>query len=263
MSASSITSPLIERKHWLLPLGVLVLTAPLWLGWFEPGLFYFFNAQLMWLPDLFWSFMSLLGTGWAVFALSSPTLWRAPRVIVSWLCAAPLAGVLTRMGKMMADNPRPLEVLDAQAIHVIGEPLYVAAMPSGHTLTAFAAATAIYFSLPPKGRLRFLWLFALATGVGLSRMAVGAHWPADVAIGAVLGMVSGLSGAWLGGRVPARYLQVNSWLLRAVALMGVYSLYVLWTDKMGFEINLPLQYLLGTFLAVCLLFFVSKTVRHV
>ena len=204
----------------------------------------------------------MLGTGWVVFALTAPMLWRAPRVLVSWLGAAPLAGVFTRIGKVMADSPRPLEVLDAQAIHVIGEPLYVAAMPSGHTLTAFAAATAIYFSLAPLGRRRFLWLFALAAGVGLSRLAVGAHWPADVAIGAVLGIVSGLTGAWLGSRIAEKHVQVNSWLLRGVALVGVYSLYVLWTDRMGFENNMPLQYGLGVFLAACLLIFFSKTVRH-
>jgi membrane-associated phospholipid phosphatase len=261
MSVSPVATPPIVRKHLALPLLVLVLTLPFWTGWFEPRLFYFFNAHLAWMPDLFWSLLSLLGTGWAVFALTAPTLWQAPRIIVSWICAAPLAGVLTRLGKMMADNPRPLEVLDAQAIHVIGEPLYVAAMPSGHTLTAFAAATAIYFSIDSARRLRFLWLFVVAFGVGLSRMAVGAHWPADVSVGAVLGILSGLTGAWLGSRIPAKHLQIQSWLMRGVALFGVYCLYVLWTDKMGFEINMPLQYLLGGFLAMCLLVFCFKTIR--
>ena len=263
MIAPPFATPFNYRKHLLLPIGLFFLSAPLWLGLFEPAMFYFFNSRLALMPDLFWSVLSLLGTGWAVFALTAPMLWRSPQVLVSWLCAAPLAGLFTRLGKMMADNPRPLEVLDAQAIHVIGEPLYVAAMPSGHTLTAFAAATAIYFSLKPQGRQRFLWLFALALGVGLSRLAVGAHWPADVAIGAVLGMDCGLTGVWLCRRIPARHLQVQSWLMRGIAVVGVYSTYVLWTDKMGFEINLPLQYLLGAFLAACLLIFISKTVRHV
>lgn len=262
MNDSPVTPPFITRKHLFVPLFVLVLTTPLWLGVYEPKLFYFFNSQLASMPDLFWSMLSLLGTGWAVFALTAPTLWHRPRIIVSWLCAAPLAGVLTRIGKMMADNPRPLEVLDAQAIHVIGEPLYVAAMPSGHTLTAFAAATAIYFSLAPSGRHRYLWLFALALGVGLSRMAVGAHWPADVSVGAVLGIVSGLTGAWLGSRIPPKYLQAQSWLMRGVALFGVYCLYVLWTDRMGFAINMPLQYSVGGFLAACLLIFSFKTIRR-
>jgi membrane-associated phospholipid phosphatase len=257
----STSSPFISRKRLLLPPLVIVLTAPVWLGVFEPGLFYFFNRQLAALPDVVWSLFSLLGTGWAVFALTAPALWRAPRVIVAWLCAAPLAGVLTRMGKMMVDNPRPLEVLDPQTIHLIGEPLFVAAMPSGHTITAFAAATAIYFSLAPARRRRYLWLYAVAVCVGLSRMAVGAHWPADVSVGAALGIASGLLGAWLASLIKPQYLQPQSWLIRGVALFGGYSLYVLLTDKMGFEINLPYQYVLGVFLAACLAVFVVKTFR--
>ena len=261
MTATPTAAPFITRKHLLLPPLVIVLTAPVWLGLFDPGLFYFFNRQLAALPDIVWSLFSLLGTGWAVFALTAPTLWRAPRVVVAWLCAAPLAGALTRVGKMMADNPRPLEVLDPQTIHLIGEPLFVAAMPSGHTLTAFAAASAIYFSLPPAGRQRFLWLFAVALGVGLSRMAVGAHWPADVAVGAALGLASGLLGAWLCSRIEPQYLRPQSWLVRGVAMFGGYCVYVLLTDKMGFEINLPYKYVLGIFLAACLAVFVVKTLR--
>jgi membrane-associated phospholipid phosphatase len=261
MNATPPAVPPISRKHLLLPPLLLVLTLPLWLKLFEPATFFFFNRQLALLPDIVWSLLSLLGTGWAVFALNAPALWLAPRMIVAWFCAAPLAGVLTRIGKMMANNARPLEVLDPQAIHVIGEPLFVAAMPSGHTITAFTAATAIYFSLAPGRRHRFLWLFVLALGVGLSRIAVGAHWPADVAVGAALGVASGLLGAWLCSRIPPQHLQVQSWLVRGVALFGVYCVYVLLTDKMGFEINLPFQYVLGAYLVVCLLVFVVKTHR--
>jgi len=253
--------PRIARWHWALPFIVLAVTAPLWLGLFEPAVFFFLNRRLMVLPDIVWSLFSLLGTGWAVYALTAPALWRAPHIIVSWLCAAPLAGVLTRLGKMMADNPRPLEVVGEQGIHVIGEPLFIAAMPSGHALTAFAAATAIYFSLVPERRLKFLWLFALAFGVGLSRVAVGAHWPADVAVGAALGIFSGLSGAWLCGFIKAQHLQSQSWLMRGLAVFGLYCLYVLANDEMGFSINKPYQYVLAAFLGACLLVFAKHSLQ--
>jgi membrane-associated phospholipid phosphatase len=256
------TPPRIAPWHWALPFLVAAMTAPLWLGLYEPGVFFFLNRQLMVVPDIVWSLFSLLGTGWAVYALTSPALWRSPRIIVSWLCAAPLAGLLTRMGKMWAFSPRPLEVLGSQGgIHVIGEPLFVAAMPSGHSLTAFAAATAIYFSLAPQGRHRFLWLFGLAFGVGLSRVAVGAHWPADVSVGAALGILSGLTGAWLCSLIKAPYLQPQSWLMRGVGLFGLYCLYVLVSDEMGFAINRPYQYVVAAFLAVCLAVFVFKTLQ--
>lgn len=254
-------SPRIAPWHWTLPFIVAAVTAPLWLGLYEPSVFFFLNRHLMRVPDIVWSMFSLLGTGWAVYALTSPALWRAPRVIVSWLCSAPLAGLLTRLGKMLFDSPRPLEVVGSQGVHVIGEPLFIAAMPSGHALTAFAAATAIYFSLAPRRRQRFFWLFAVAFGVGLSRIAVGAHWPADVAVGAALGIFSGLSGAWLCGFIKAQHLQPQSWLMRGVAVFGLYCLYVLVSDEMGFAINRPYQYMVAAFLGVCLAVFVFKTIQ--
>jgi membrane-associated phospholipid phosphatase len=251
----------IAPWHWALPFALVTLATPLWLGLFKPTLFYTLNRAFGVLPDMVWSLLSLFGTGWAVYAATAPALWRAPHIVLSWLCAAPLAGVLTRLGKMMADNPRPLEVLGAQGIHVIGEPLYVAAMPSGHSMTAFAGATAIYFSLAPQGRRRFLWLFVLAAGVACSRVAVGAHWPADAVVGAAAGLLSGLTGAWLAAHIPARHLRPQAWLMRGVAAFGLYCLYVLWTDEMGFAINMPLQYALGAFLAVCLFIFCVHSLR--
>lgn len=255
MTSPATSARTIAPWHWALPFAVLALTAPLWLGLWEPTVFRTLNRWFSALPDIVWSLFSLFGTGWAIFAASSPALWRAPRLILAWLCAAPLAGVLTRIGKAMADNPRPLEVLGMDGIHVIGEPLFIASMPSGHSITAFAGATAIYFSLAPRTRLRWLGLFVVALGVACSRVAVGAHWPADTAVGAAGGMLSGLTGAWLATRIPARHLQPQAWLMRGVALLGLYALYVLWTDEMGFAINLPYQHVLGAFLAACLLYF--------
>jgi len=247
--------------HWAIPFAVAALTAPLWLAWYEPAVFRTLNRWFSALPDIFWALLSLFGTGWAIYAATAPALWRAPRIILAWLCAAPLAGVLTRVGKAMADNPRPLEVLGVEGINVIGEPLFIAAMPSGHAITAFAGATAIYFTLAPGRRLRWLWLFGVALGVAASRVAVGAHWPADVSVGASIGLLSGLTGAWLAARIPARHLRPQAWLMRGVALFGVYCLYVLWSDAMGFVINLPYQYALGAFLAACLLVFTSRSLR--
>jgi hypothetical protein len=43
----------------------------------------------------------------------------------------------------------------------------------------------------------------------------------------------------------------------------VYCVYVLLTDKMGFEINLPFQYVLGAYLVVCLIVFFVKTLSPV
>lgn len=250
-----------SRKHWLIPLCMALLTMPVWLGLFEPTLFYFMNRQLAVMPDLFWSLLCLLGTAWCLFALTAPLLLRAPRVLMAWLCAAPVAGVFARIGKMVPNNPRPLEVLGIQSVHVVGEPVYIAAMPSGHTLAAFAVATAIYYSSTVQWRPRLAWLFLLALGVALSRLAVGAHWPADVAVGATLGAFSGLAGARLSTTIPSMYLKPQSWFMRSVALFGLVDLYVLVTDNMGFEANQYWQYALALFLVMNLVWFLKSSCR--
>lgn len=251
----------VPRKHWMIPVGLAVLTAPVWLGIFEPTLFYFLNRHLAAVPDLLWSMLCLLGTAWCLFALTSPLLLLAPRVFMAWLCAAPVAGVFARIGKMVPNNPRPLEVLGMQSVHVVGEPVYIAAMPSGHTLAAFAVATAIFFSAKAPTRSRLAWLYILAIGVALSRVAVGAHWPADVVVGATLGVFSGLVGVKLSGTIPAKYLKPQSWVMRWVALFGIVDMYVLVTDNMGFAVNQYWQYALAVFLTANLAWFLRVSIR--
>lgn len=58
-------------------------------------------------------------------------------------------------------------------------------MPSGHTAVSFAGLVMIGMLLPKYKPLTW----GLAVLVGVSRIAVGAHWPSDVLLGAFVGMV--------------------------------------------------------------------------
>ena len=58
-----------------------------------------------------------------------------------------------------------------------------ASFPSGHATTAFATALLLAFWYPRQSGL----FIGLAVLVGLSRVALGAHFPSDVLAGAVLG----------------------------------------------------------------------------
>jgi undecaprenyl-diphosphatase len=69
--------------------------------------------------------------------------------------------------------------------------------PSGHSATAFAAATAVAI-VSPKLRP---WVLALAAGVALSRLYLRVHFPLDVLAGALLGAGVGALAALAAVRV--------------------------------------------------------------
>ena len=65
--------------------------------------------------------------------------------------------------------------------------------PSGHTASSFAAATALALYYPKAAPLAY----AVATGVGMSRVHLGVHFPSDAAVGGVIGIGIGTFCAWI------------------------------------------------------------------
>ncbi|MDO5691329.1 MAG: phosphatase PAP2 family protein [Pseudomonadota bacterium] len=149
--------------------------------------------------------LTLLGSGYVVILLML-ALDRGHGVGPALALRTVLIGaVLTRVGKAALAEPRPLQVLGADVVQVVGLPLAGSnAMPSGHTLTAFAGALALWWiwrstSNNSRGGAPALLMLVmgLATGVAWSRMAVGAHWPADVLAGAGCGLLTAtLAALW-------------------------------------------------------------------
>jgi len=248
----------VHRSRWAIPIALLALCAPLWLHWGEPGVFLAINQACLLLPVPLWTGLSLLGNAWGVLAVTSPLLVLAPRLLWAWLCAVPFGVLFARLGKGLLDSPRPAAVVDNSLFHLVGEKLEVASMPSGHTLTAFAVASSLYFALDAQRRARFAWLWLLAAAVGLSRIAVGAHWPGDVAVGACLGVLAGLLGNLLWCRLGAQYGQARGWRLRTVAVLLAATAYVLLDAPLDFAENTPLQQVLAVLVAIVLLVFVGR-----
>ncbi|MCL5105075.1 MAG: phosphatase PAP2 family protein [Armatimonadetes bacterium] len=170
------------------------------IGRADACLFYLINSGLghPWLDQAMLA-ASLPGVGVAQsgFSLALMLLgWRLRRT--NWLHAGyagivafALSGAGVQVFKHIWGRPRP--VLTMFDVRIVGEPLFVHSFPSGHTMTAFAVAFACSAVVP---RFRFI-LIPLAFATGLSRVYIGAHFPLDVAYGALVGTLIGIGSARL------------------------------------------------------------------
>ena len=246
---------------WALPPLMFLACAPLWLHWYEPTMFLAINQVCMVIAAPVWTGLSMLGNAWAILGLTAPLIVLAPRLLWAWLCAAPFAIVFARGGKALLVSPRPAAEVDNAQMRIVGEVLHNVSMPSGHTLTAFAVASGIYFALPPERRWRHGWLFVLAAGAGLSRIAVGAHWPGDVAVGTSLGLLSGMLGQWLLVRLKPKHLLPTAWSLRLVAVLLLAAVYHLLAEELDFEENHFMQGVLAVVAMVSLVAFAIQNLQ--
>jgi len=89
--------------------------------------------------------------------------------------------------------PAPAANTPAFAVHVVGVRLRDHAFPSGHTNTAFGAATLLVLFFGRKYRPAYLFAAAIA----YSRVYLGAHFPLDTLAGAGLGSAVAWA-AWRG-----------------------------------------------------------------
>jgi D-glycero-D-manno-heptose 1,7-bisphosphate phosphatase len=141
-------------------------------------------------------------------AATTPSSWYPPLLVLAlWLvykkrgrgivavaCALAAVGIGDALGfyviKAFFARARPC--IDLPGIRILVGCGDAFSFPSNHAVNSMAVAGAIGFVFHP-----LLWVLVPAgLLVCLSRVAVGAHYPSDVAVGAVLGLVIGGSVAW-------------------------------------------------------------------
>ncbi len=149
-------------------------------------------VSLVWLGDVF-------GSRWgALLVLTVIHVWskgmrtplgaetaastiraRASGVLVAIL----LAWLAVFLLKVVADFPRPLVALPKIA-RIVGEPELVYSFPSGHAANAMLVVAILW---PFRARGFRAALLSYAGWIGWSRIAAGAHFPADVVAGFLIG----------------------------------------------------------------------------
>ncbi len=211
--------PFEAWRVWGVPLvcvlGMLAIATPER----NSALFLALNAWTARGPEWPWEWLTALGDTLTALCILLMLARRRSDIVLAAIVAALLATFATHLPKDLLDIPRPPSVLGG-AVHVIGQELRRGAFPSGHTATAFTLIAVL--SAYIRSRLVLAALLSLAAAIGISRVAVGAHWPLDVFGGALIGWACGLGGVLavkrIGWRRRPRVLAAIRALLLASAL---------------------------------------------
>lgn len=122
-------------------------------------------------------------------AMASRNPARQPEQVMRWLVVVAVFsvayvadGALLGWLKPLLDFPRPPLALPPGTVNVIGAPEYHHSLPSGHSSFAMLVAASLW---PVFTRAWRAAACAFVLWVGLSRISLGAHFPADVLAGFV------------------------------------------------------------------------------
>lgn len=227
--------------EWGVPLAAALGLALLLAAGANRTVFLWLNGFSRWTGDALWSNLTLCGDTLVVLSLLLPFARRQRQWLWAALLASLFAAVWTHVPKHLWPMPRPAAVLPPELIHVIGPVLKTGSFPSGHTTAIFTLAGLLVLGPLEKGWQRWLAVL-LAVLVGISRSAVGAHWPQDLLAGAFGGWLSAvLALRWSAGWQWPRSTMA-AWIGQAILLACVVSLF--WHET-GYPYVKPMQYLIA------------------
>jgi undecaprenyl-diphosphatase len=125
-------------------------------------------------------------------------LWQFAALYAFIFVGVGLPSLFTTVAKRLIGRGRPVHFDDTGLLGRVANlwDWTYQSFPSGHTTTVFALAAVLGF-------LSERWFYpalALAGVIGVSRVAVGAHYPSDVLAGAVVGLLGAYAVRWLFAR---------------------------------------------------------------
>jgi len=177
------------------------------------------------LPAWLWSLINICGDAWVVLLILLVSERRRGEV-TSWIIKTWLVGAVSvQLIKNLFPIPRPANVLGQEMLSLIDHPpLITGSMPSGHAFAAISCALILCTVFRQRGVLwSNLCLIAVFSGlVAWARVAVGAHWPSDVIVGAGLAFfVVALTFVW------ERYHTWNHWFRSQRGLFLLILIHIL------------------------------------
>lgn len=168
--------------------------------------------------DLIWAILTQFGDGFFVSLVVVLLVRKYPNFTANAFIALLLSLIFSQGGKEIFGGPRPVSYFGEQMVNVIGPRLGHRSFPSGHSATIFLLCWLLWKNkvLPLIG---VGWMF-LGVVIAVSRVAVGAHFPVDIAGGAWLGVLAG----WLGKKITGKFPRyARFWHLKRVQLYFIVA----------------------------------------
>ncbi len=145
--------------------------------------------------DYFFSVYTFLGNGIFVISLCVILfLLKQRQLALCLLVGYIFTGLIAQLGKNLIYAPRPKVFFQSSGFanymkYFTHSNSGASSFPSGHTASAFSVATILAFT-----SMKRFWGAILFTGaflVGYSRIYLGHHFPIDVLVGALIGVIFG------------------------------------------------------------------------
>ena len=202
-----------------------------------------------------------LGDALILFPLLSIFIVYAPKILEIILTSGVFSLLASVILKKLSAGPRPADIFENGEIVIIGKAIihHGNSTPSGHSVTIFMVTSILMFALMPKKNtpkiLWFLFMILIGIGISISRIAIGAHYPIDVASGCLIGFITAILGIKISNKFNWR-----NWIKSRYNMIFIVLIIIAWLVLLIQKImlkNLPIFYI-SLFSLTITLFVISK-----